>query len=386
MFKKILFFFLIISPFTVYADNFFPEGKLQENRYMDTLMFGIGAVPDIGKCPGCVEYDINGIEGSYSDSINSSVNIDDITYLDSHYGLVRVAGLYDSISLPPNGSVDFIYLYRNDSNQSVNITRLGVFLTRDNGWGPYNLLDTQGEFKEILFDISVLLDIRAGNVKTYDGIGIVNRNATGSIILDRVYVKSPLIFTDWEVIFENGDAHLRISVYNQGDELLNNVEYKHREFSDKRNFSAKQSYTYEYILSNVNEENIEYPSIFNPNIKSECAVSGQELQSIMVGNSAIVYGIREENGLYLNYISSRVKPWVDSFCITRIPYRLYAPLLILKEEEKFEEGSVLGVIDMQEKIEIEKLPQTNVIEFFMYLPLFLVVIAILCYYLNRRFK
>lgn len=389
--SKITFLFLLIFfPSIVYADDFFPSGQLDKNRYLDTMAFTISEVPDIGNCAGCIEYDISGLKGSYSDNIFSSIKIEDITYPDIHYGLVRSPRQYDTVSVPPLAKVDFIYLYKNDANGAVNITELGVFLGVSNHDGPYQLLDIDTEYRGVLFKLPTIQDMRYGNLKMYEGIGIVNKGASGSVVLGSAYVKSPLKFKNWKIEFSNGNANLKIVVENEGGEFLNNIEYEHKEFFLKRNFSAYEQYTYEYTLLDVNSDTLGYPSIFNGNVKMGCAVSGQLNESPMISNSAIVYGVREEGGVNLNYVSSRVKPWVESFCVTRLPYRMYAPKFF--EEEEVIEESEAEVLGIDEKevgnvaVNLSKLPQTGIASSNIFLPFFLVVIAILCYYHIRRLR
>lgn len=369
----------------VHADEFFPSGQLDKNRYLDTMAFTISEIPNTGNCAGCIEYDISRLKGSYSNNILSSIKIGDITYPDIHYGLVRSPGLYDTVSVPPFSKVDFIYLYKNDANEAVNITELGVFLGVSNHDGAYQLLDIDTEYRGVLFKLPTIQDMRYGNLKMYEGIGMVNKGASGSVVLGSAYVKSPLKFKNWEIEFENGNANLKIVVENEGGEFLNNIEYEHKEFFLKRNFSAYEQYTYEYTLLDVNSDTLGYPSIFNGNVKMGCAVSGQPNESPMISNSAILYGVREEGGVSLNYVSSRVKPWVGSFCITRLPYRMYASKFF-EEEEVLEESEaeVLGIDDVA--VNLNKLPQTGIASPNIFLPFFLVVIAILCYYHIRRLR
>jgi hypothetical protein len=179
-------------------------------------------------------------------------------------------------------------------------------------------------------------------------------------------------------------------VENEGGEFLNNIEYEHKEFFHKRDFSAYEQYTYEYTLLGVDSDTLGYPSIFNGNVKMGCAVSGQPNESPMISNSAIVYGVREEGGVNLSYVSSRVKPWVESFCVTRLPYRMYAPKFF-EEVEVIEESTaevwVLMKRDMNNVVvNLNKLPQTGIASPNLFLPFFLVVIAILCYYHIRRLR
>ncbi len=91
----------------------------------------------------------------------------------------------------------------------------------------------------------------------------------------------------------------------------------------------------------------------------------------------IVAGVREYNGQYISYTGSRIKPYLESFCITRIPYTLYSEEIKLEEEGITEE--VVEEENFGEVLGIKKLPQTGI-----NLSSFLVVFPLLWYYLLRR--
>ncbi len=388
MFKKLIFILLFISlPISVYADEFFPRGELNMNRYMDTIVFGISKIPQIGDCAGCIQFEASAVKGAYTDTILSSVSMEDITYPDTQYGLVRVAQRYDSVAVPPFSQINFVYFYSNETGAIVDISKLGIFLTTADRNGPYYLLDINAEYSGVLLKLSSIQDMRYGFLKMYEGLGIVNAGAKGSFVLDTVSVKSPLEFKNWEMELNGDVASLKITVENESEEYLNGIEYEHKEFYLKRNFSAYESYVYEYLLSNVDYESIGYPSIFNGNIKMSCSVRGQSVESGMVGNSAIMYGVRRDGNLTLNYVGSRTKPIIDSFCVTRLPYRMYAPKLFKEEKDVEQENEeVLGVKGSSEVVGLVRLPQTGKIGVYKFLPVFLVVIAILCYYHIRRLR
>jgi len=173
---------------------------------------------------------------------------------------------------------------------------------------------------------------------------------------------------------------------------------------------------YEYIVSMDENRGLGYASVYVPYDATECAVRGESMESNYTGQSAIVGGMREEDGQTLAYIGSRVKPYGIRFCVTRIPYTLYSGEIVLPnnnqeeqeeseesndeqsgsnqeessdDEEESDEGST-----EQESIEanessdekfgevlgVKKLPKTGV-----GINPVLVVFQIVCYYLLRRF-
>ena len=104
---------------------------MSKNGYFDALGFGIGELNESKKCPTWVEYQSEDVYGSMSSDVVGSVHIDDITYPDSKFGLVRVPQRYDMIALPPYSSIDLIYWSKNTEQSSVDISSLKVFLSRE---------------------------------------------------------------------------------------------------------------------------------------------------------------------------------------------------------------------------------------------------------------
>ena len=420
--RKILFFlFLFFLSFnTVYADRYFQGGNIMDNKYYDTLGFGIGTIEESKKCPNCIEYNADDIVGVKTSDIVGSVNIDDITTPDPVYGLIRVHGLYDEIALPPYSSLNFIYWSSNRAGSSVNIPLLKVFLSRINTWEGdlTKILDISGEYETLPIKYIVWNSNRSGVAKTYEGPGIVadRGGAVNGVKLDTVYVKNPLTFVRWEAEEIEEGVLLRVYVKNDFDGVVYSVVYTHQQYSETRHFSAGEEHMYEYIVSMDENRGLGYASVYVPYDATECAVRGESMESNYTGQSAIVGGMREENGQTLAYIGSRVKPYGIRFCVTRIPYTLYSGEIVLPnnnqeeqeeseesndeqsgsnqeessdDEEESDEGST-----EQESIEanessdekfgevlgVKKLPKTGV-----GINPVLVVFQIVCYYLLRRF-
>ncbi len=389
--RKILPFVLLFFCFkNIYAGEFVKEGDISQNQYFDTLGYGIDNLLESRECPNCVEYDVNKVYGTKSSNILSSTDIGEITEVDQSYGLVRKPGIYDRIALPPYSSLNFIYWSKNAEQENVNISSLKVFLSRQELYmgDLRQVLYIDGEYENFFVNYKGYSFLRGGITKTYQGMGIVlsGGGVTNGMILDTVYIRPALEFLKWETQIVDGKAQMRIYVVNVSNKLLNNVVFKHGEYTNVRNFNPNEEYVYEYTLEVGESSNLGYAGIYDPNTIEECAVIGQDTGSNSIGDSAIVGGVRESNSVYLQYISSRVKPWAEAFCITRIPYTLYSGEMKLKDygeevqsedisEEEIQKediGSVLG---------IKKLPQTGSSNTFC----FLVVFPILWYYLLRRF-
>jgi len=420
--KILLFLFLFFLSFNaVYADRYFQDENIMDNKYYDTLGFGIDTIEESKKCPNCIEYNAGDIVGVKTSDIVGSVNINDITTPDPVYGLIRVHGLYDEIALPPYSSLNFIYWSSNMAGNSVNIPLLKVFLSRINTWEGdlTKILNISGEYETLPIKYIVWNSNRSGIVKTYEGPGMVSDHggAVNGVILDRVYVKSPLTFVRWEAQEREDGVLLRVYVKNDFDGVVYSVVYTHQQYSETRHFSPKEEHMYEYVVNMDENRSLGYASVYMPYESTECAVRGESMESNYTGQSAIVGGIREEGGRTLAYIGSRVKPYGIRFCVTRIPYTLYSGEILLPsnnqeeqeesnknqsedeqgqeqeesgnyEEESGESSNEQGSTEVNESsngefgevLGIEKLPKTGI-----GINPVLVVFQIVCYYLLRRF-
>ncbi len=416
--KILLFLFLFFLSYNaVYADRYFQDGNIVDNKYYDTLGFGIDTIEESKKCPNCIEYNAEGIVGVKTSDIIGSVNINDITTPDPVYGLIRVHGLYDEIALPPYSSLNFIYWSSNMTGSSVNIPLLKVFLSRINTreGDLTKILNISGEYETLPIKYIAWDSNRSGIVKTYEGPGMVSDQggAVNGTILDSVYVKGPLTFVRWEAQESEEGVLLRVYVKNDFDGVVYSVVYTHQQYSETRHFSPKEEHMYEYVVNMDENRSLGYASVYIPYDSTECVVRGETMESNYTGQSAIVGGIREENGKSLAYIGSRVKPYGIRFCVTRIPYTLYSGEILLPNnnqeeqeesnnnqsegsqeesggyEEESEEGSnEQGSAEVNkssneefgEVLGIKKLPKTGIGGNSV-----LVVFQILWYYLLRRF-
>jgi hypothetical protein len=386
-------FFLLFSFSCLYAERYFVERHISENKYYDTLGYGIGELLESRKCPNCVEYNVEDVYGTNSGHIIDNINIYDVTTLDSNYGLIRLPSLYDRVSLPPCSGLDFIYWSVNTAQKDINISTLDVFLSRSViTYGDLRkVLYIDGEYKEIPITYIIWNYPRMGIAKEYPGLGIIKAgegNINGTI-LDRVYVKSPLEFVKWEASVEDDYVLFNLYVRNNSSWELRNIVFSHFEYTNVRTYQPNEEHRYEYIINLEDEVNtFGYASLYNPNSQTQCAVFGENMESNYVGDSPAIAGLREENGQYLEYIGSRVKPMQESFCVTQIPYTLYSSEMILdsnEQEHEQEQGAFVedsdsgNIEELGSVLGINKLPQTGVNEY----PL-LVVMSILWYYFTRR--
>lgn len=390
--RSVFFSFVLLLCFSsyLYADNFFPSGDLIENRFYDTVAFGIGSVPDPGVCPNCINFNSNSISGSSSSLLYGASFFDEFVYFDTLYGLVRRPGVYDSVSLPPGATVDVVYFYQNMSDGEVYIESLNLFLSRyDRSRGDLRrVVNVEGDFEEVPFRVISWNYPRGGFVHRYEGLGIVNEASSGFFRLDSLQVISPIIFERWEAEVLNGRVLLRVYVRNITESYEEDILFEHGEYSLTRDFLPYEECMYEYVLDISDETDFGYAKISNPNTVRECAVVGENQESNIVGESAIIYGVRSLNGQSLNYVSSRVKPFVESFCIERIPYEIYSDVIkmdVVNNEGEVENPEVKD--DFEQVLGLAVLPKTGIFYFPKYLVIgfsFLVVVSILWYYFLRK--
>lgn len=388
MLKKIsLIFLCIVFPKFVYADDFSSSGDLSENRYFDTLGFGIGSLPQKGECPNCIEY--GPVVGENTQYILSNTSISDITSLDPGYGLIRNPSLYSSLSVPPYSYVNFIYWYKNNTGHNVEISQLKVYLSRyySSQGDLRNILDITGIYESNHLQIFTWIYPRSGYLKNYDGLGIVNKYSSGVIVLDTIMVQSPIIFEKWEASVEGDIVNIKVFVKNISNILERDIVFSHEEYFLKRDFQPNEEYIYEYEIPFEGIDNFGYATIFNPNMRKECTSLGEHLESYYIGDSAPMSGVRGEG---FNYIGSRVKPWGEAFCITRIPYAIHSSEMVYKkdvlEEEIEEDSSEISPSEDSEVLGISKLPQTNYSITFLPILFFLVVVVVVWYYHKRKIQ
>ena len=379
--RYILFLFLLLLfPSFTYADDFHEGGDSFVNDFRDALGYGYRTLPLQGKCPMCVEFNLEDVKGSSVEYILNNVGLFDITSRDPKFGLIRNPQRYTSLDLPPFANASFIYWYLNEADHSVQIEKIKVFLSRyDSSLGDLrNVLFVNGHFEEI--PTRVLFDIypRAGIVKEYEGLGIVGQGKGGSLILDSLFVKPSVYFSHWELSVSNKKGYIRVYVKNSSDYLERNITYSHQEYSSTRDFLPNETYVYEYEVDIEENSSVGFASIHNPNSRKECIGFGEHLESNFIGESAIVVGVRKEGEILYPYVSSRLKPWGEAFCINRLAHTVHSMVIRYAEEEE-----VKGV-ESTESIDIVSLPKTAKLSILLSTLPLLVVVSGVWYYLKRK--
>lgn len=389
---------ILCTTYCIGYDEFFPSGDIYFNHYYDALAFTIGETPLNERCPGCVEYEQGLVEGSSTSTVLDSTELFDITeYYDApgKYGLKRNPRVLDRVSLPPFAKIDFLYWGFNDTGDEVYIDTIKVFLTRyySHQGDISKVVDIQGVNEEIPFLWLGFTYPRRGFVKTYPGLGIVNYSGVplNPIVLDSVYMRSPLNFKSWKYEVQGDVVNMEVAVENITDQEQINIEFEHLGYQEIYSFEPFGEYIFKYSIPFTGED-FGLASIYNPNMQKECVVQTESPNSNIVGDSTPLTGVRVLGSSSKEYVGSRVleTPPVDSFCVTRIPYKLYSGemKMVVEEqvEEKKESTSQEQSFDTPEVKGISKLPQTAYSEG-RYIKYILVVgVIFLWYYLYRRFR
>lgn len=389
----------MLTTSTIAYEGFFPDGDIYFNHYFDALGYSIRELPFNGECPNCIEYDEGLVVGSGTDGVIENTGLFDVAERYGGYGLRRIPNVLDRVALPPNSTVDFVYWGFNDTQEDVYVDSIKVFLSRYYQYqGDISkVLNISGTYEEIKLYWLGLFYSRVGLVKTYPGIGMVNYTGQplNPIILDSVSVKSPLVFRDWKYVESDGEAKMEITVENISESELENVLFRHMTYEYTYSFEPLEKHTFEYSIQPVNDE-LGLASIFNPNIREECVVYPQFPQSDIVGDSTPLVGTRSMESVSKFYLGSRVLSMdlSGSFCVKRIPYKLYSGEMIIRDDEEVtEEDDGNTAPEIENKVfdtpgvkGVSKLPQTSK-EGFNFFEYILVVGGIfLWYYLYRRLK
>jgi hypothetical protein len=379
----------LIFPFTVYADEFFPSGDVGENMFLDALGYGYRVLPRNDDCPLCVEYSQEDIEGFSTSYIFENLGIFDIATRDARYGLIRNPDIAASLALPPYANVNFIYWYVNEVGYSVEVDRVKVFVSRYNtSLGDLrNVLNVEGVYEEIPLRFTTGMYSRGGIVKSYDGLGVVEPGMGGSFILDSLYINPSVYFHSWEASVIGERVLLRVYVKNGSDFLEKDITYSHGDYSLKRDFQSQELFVYEYEIPFEGNGSFGYASLQNPNSRRECIGFGEHIESNYIEESAVVVGYRKEDDVSLPYISSRLKPWGEGFCITRIPHTLHSPVIRYEQEVEEKPTDEMDPVEFDSSMEvlgITSLPKTNLFSVLIFLPAFLVVLVVVWYYLRRK--
>ena len=362
---KILFTFILLSLCisSVYAGS----GELYH-----TVALGTEGYPEI-----------EGISYKSSDFLGEDTNMlltSPIGYFVDFDIMRRIPMVADRVYAPPGTIVDLIYIY---SGQGVNISDIYFNLSKN--------IKEQGNLVEVLN----IQDTSEGNIQyQYGGLNLTRSgiykeyainltNASDAFVLDKLEVKNPLSVESVD-IFENEEGGLDFKIYiqNNSGEYLNNIVFKYLEHEETFSIPALQEHVVSFSLIYPSEELGSF-SIYNPNVKEECAVLGTGYYNINESNAVSV--LAKNNGEIIP--GAYIQPSVESICVRRIPYTMtyselnISPSVPIDEEVNVERGAnveeasgeVLGITDTSQRV----LPNTRK---YSYLPICLLVVDVLLWY------
>jgi hypothetical protein len=304
--------------------------------FFHTITFCIGEIPqsDITKPLG-VEYDPNDVIGTYTADM-STVRIDDL--VDTDYKR-RIAYMYDRVSLPPYSKIDVLYYWNNIAQSEKYVPVARILLSRS--------LFNKGDLTNLVH--SNMRQIEVGGWFTGDTcsyIDGVNKCRYGKYLesyqLWYLFWKSqegipaagltmnpPFVLEKKEMeILDESRVILKIKVKNTGPYYLSSVKYSHEDFEYTRDFAKNESYTYEYEIGYEKYKNsykFGFALIDSPTIVSECVVTGGNWDEWTQVESISSYSLIDNQWIH----GAQVQPGYESFCITRIPFKMSTEEIII---------------------------------------------------------
>lgn len=317
----ILYFFIIFAT-PVYADNFDGTKDTSSNQYFQTIALGVNGYPDIED----IRYNKVDFLAENTESILNS-NLESFTDFDNTRRIPMVA---DHIDVPPGTQVDVVYLYRNSTGHSVDISKIDWILSRN--------IKEDGDLTQIL-DIPEFVEgtfgfkyssqnlIKSGIYKEYTGLGDISNGGSGAYLLDSVSITNPLSIDDIQANSnESGGVDFKIYIQNTSNEYLNNLKFTYGLFEETFNLSANQEHIVEFSIPEIFEELGRF-EIYNPNVKQVCAIYGSPYYTYTQTDAISIYAFRGENIVP----GASVQPERESFCIKRIPYTMISQPMVLNQ-------------------------------------------------------
>jgi len=322
--KMILYFFVIFAK-PAYADNFDSTVDTASNQYFQTIAFSVDGYPDIKD----ILYQKADFRAESTGTILSS-NIDAFTDFDNTRRIPMVA---DQVDAPPGTQVDIVYLYRNNTGHSVEISQIDWTVSRNvkESGDLTEILEVEGVREEnLLYKYSNQRLVKSGLHKEYVGMGVIANGQEGTYILDNVKVKNPLRIDNVRASLNNtGGVDVQVYLQNSSNEYLNNIQFTYGDHKETFNIPAFEEYVLRFSISEIPTELGSF-NIYNPNIKQVCAVYGSPYYTYTQSDSISVFAYR---GLDI-VPGASVQPQRDSFCIKRIPYTMISePMVLMQNNE-----------------------------------------------------
>ena len=317
---------LCVSPYIVYA----------QQDFFHTTTYSIDRLPEntIEK-PSSVEYDPNDVFGTYSTDLNT-IGIDDL--VDTDYKR-RIAYRYDRLSLPPYSTFDIYYYWNNTAQFERYVPVARILLSRSlfNKGDITNLAYSNMQQIEVggwftgttCSDIEGLQRCRYGKYLEVYNLWYLFWKANEGLPAVNMTMMPPFVIEDREMDIVDGNrAILRVTIKNTGPYYLSAVKYSHNGYEHTRDFAKNESYTYEYEIGYEKYKNsykFGFAVIDSPTIVSECVVTGGNWGEWGQVESISSYTLIDEQWIH----SAQVQPGYESFCITRIPFKISTEEIII---------------------------------------------------------
>jgi hypothetical protein len=369
--KMILYFFIIFAKPVYAADNFDTYHDSYDSKYYQTPALGINLLPAKNQ----IIYDDSLVFGSFTPDVLNEAQISDLVNFNN---TTRKDSKFAEIKVPPETKVDLIYVYSNQSSKNVNISLISLMLTAtDSSRGDWSKVLSVPETQQGSFSYKYIgiAKTKVGIYKEYTGLGIVNDQQEGTVVLDTLTVKNPLAVTPGLELGNSGNDKVVFNIQNRGDKDQNNIKIKYMGEEQLVNLNALEERKIYFSTTDTVFDKTAQASIENPNYRKECIVN----TTTDLGNSNvernILFASRDEWTL-MGIPSVSGTP---SFCITQIPYTMFSGSVV---NEDFDIQSIRGITDTS--VTLTELPKTGI---YLYSwKILLVGFSLLCYaiYILRR--
>jgi len=321
------FLFLVLFCPPVFADVFSDSGDASQSAFYN----GISYVMDRGQLPVVTEgenslfFDSGSIYGKEFPLIGNEV-----FSIFFYNGYWRENGVNEGtyISAPPGGIVKVVYQYWNNAGHEVKINDVILAYSRtafDNSYYKYFADFSFGEALDTALPIYYggTSYLRGGNLRLYNGVGMVGNGEYGYKILDEIKLKQPILFQS--ILTEEVKDGVKITarIKNESNDDLNNLVITHGDWSETFSLTHFEEKELEYMLQGQFEEGVEtdlgFLQINNNSAVRKCAVLGSNFSQVLEPESIASFSFRDDGG-WVNGAS--IGPSQESFCIERIPYIL----------------------------------------------------------------
>ena len=367
----ILYFFIIFAT-PAYADSLDVSKDASTNLYYHTVALGSESYPEID--------DIQYIRSEFMAENTSGILSTGISgYTDFDFTR-RIPMVADRIYGPPGTLVDIIYLFKNGTGHSVNISKVDLILSRNNKEsGNITEVLNISDFTEgnLLYKYSHQNLMKSGIYKEYAGLKNIPTDTENGYVLETVSINNPLEVEQAKFL-RNSDKGIDITIYirNTSNEYLNNLVFKYLSHEEKFDLGVGEEHIVKFSLLNPKDELGNF-SIYNPNIKEVCAVYGSPFYTYTDTNAVGILAVREDAIVP----GAVVQPARESICIKRIAYTMLYDNWI-EDSSAEDTEAVLGIEadTITEEKQSMVLPKTGKQNLVVYI--LLVVDVVLWYSLN----